>query len=435
MPLLSKESLAKVKDFRYQGSDTSPIYKYLLSPFAQFCVDKCTPLWMAPNMITLIGLSSSFISTALVLVYNPTLGLNGPRWLSLFVGFGIFFYQTLDNMDGKQARRTGSSSALGMLFDHGCDAINAGLCAIPMGSVLGTGWTVSIFFTLWCGFVPFYFQTWEEYYLGAMNLPPINGPSEGLLIAVFMCFCSYFYGSQFWHEVSNIPLLEQLWSLTIYPFRIIKNSLHTYICFQAPFSGENISNIGVGVLGFPLESLSRFQFLVIAGVLGALVTVIIQTFVVLSKLKQKGESVVDPVLNLLPFLVFLPSSFLWCLYSDIALSVHPIATLLLISSTFTEMVSHIMLMHICDDPLSPWGRATSFLIAILPIHVFLTKSMASNDGSVMSSLLNKVNEAYLLQALAVLSLLVTSSKLYMVSNEQLRSVSFHHTYYCPAVPL
>jgi phosphatidylglycerophosphate synthase len=32
--------------------------------------------------------------------------------------------QTLDAMDGKQARRTGSSSPLGELLDHGvCDAI------------------------------------------------------------------------------------------------------------------------------------------------------------------------------------------------------------------------------------------------------------------------------------------------------------------------
>ena len=62
-----------------------------------------------------------------------------------------------------------------------------------------------------------------------------------------------------------------------------------------------MSNIGTRVLGFPLDfSLSRFQFLVIAGVVGALITVIIQTFVVLSKLKQKGESVVDPLLNLIP---------------------------------------------------------------------------------------------------------------------------------------
>ena len=204
MRLLSDENLAKVHKFQYRGADTSPVYKYILSPFAQFCVDKFTPLWMAPNLITLIGLSSSLLSTACVLIYNPSLSPNGPRWLSLLTAVGIFFYQTLDNMDGKQARRTGSSSALGMLFDHGCDAINAGLTSIPMGSALGTGWTFNIFFTLWCGFVPFYFQTWEEYYLGEMILPPINGPSEGLLIAVAMCVCSYINGSQFWHEVSEI---------------------------------------------------------------------------------------------------------------------------------------------------------------------------------------------------------------------------------------
>jgi phosphatidylglycerophosphate synthase len=28
-------------------------------------------------------------------------------------------YQTLDAVDGKQARRTGTSSPLGQLFDHG----------------------------------------------------------------------------------------------------------------------------------------------------------------------------------------------------------------------------------------------------------------------------------------------------------------------------
>ena len=33
----------------------------------------------------------------------------------------------LDEMDGKQARRTGNSSPLGLLFDHGCDAFNAGI--------------------------------------------------------------------------------------------------------------------------------------------------------------------------------------------------------------------------------------------------------------------------------------------------------------------
>jgi ethanolaminephosphotransferase len=202
--MLSKKNLENACKYQYHGSDSSPIYKYILSPFAQFCVDAFTPLWMAPNLVTFIGLCSSMLSVTCVLIYNPTLGPNGPKWLSLLTGVCIFIYQTLDNMDGKQARKTGSTSALGMLFDHGCDAINAGLCAIPIGSALGTGWTISVFFTLWCGFVPFYFQTWEEYYLGAMHLPPINGPTEGLLIAVGMCFISHCKGSQIWTEVNSL---------------------------------------------------------------------------------------------------------------------------------------------------------------------------------------------------------------------------------------
>lgn len=32
---------------------------------------------------------------------------------------GLFAYQTFDAIDGKQARRTGTGSPLGELFDHG----------------------------------------------------------------------------------------------------------------------------------------------------------------------------------------------------------------------------------------------------------------------------------------------------------------------------
>lgn len=41
-------------------------------------------------------------------------------------GLGLFIYQSLDAIDGKQARRTGSSSPLGELFDHGCDSVSTG---------------------------------------------------------------------------------------------------------------------------------------------------------------------------------------------------------------------------------------------------------------------------------------------------------------------
>ena len=49
-----------------------------------------------------------------------------PGWCLLFCSLGLFAYQSLDAIDGKQARRTNSSSPLGELFDHGCDAVSTG---------------------------------------------------------------------------------------------------------------------------------------------------------------------------------------------------------------------------------------------------------------------------------------------------------------------
>ena len=48
-------------------------------------------------------------------------------WLALLLcAIGIFIYQALDAIDGKQARRTRSNTPLGELFDHGCDSLSTG---------------------------------------------------------------------------------------------------------------------------------------------------------------------------------------------------------------------------------------------------------------------------------------------------------------------
>ena len=59
-----------------------------------------------------------------MLVYDYTFKKNIPSWTFFFAAFCIFVYSTLDAIDGKQARRTKSSSPLGQLFDHGCDSFS-----------------------------------------------------------------------------------------------------------------------------------------------------------------------------------------------------------------------------------------------------------------------------------------------------------------------
>ena len=203
MQLLSDTERLHLHSYRYSGGDSSPVYKYVLSPFAKFCVYSFVPTWLAPNVVTLLGLLASVVAVVCTLLLNPELNSEGPRWLHLLTGICILSYQTLDNMDGVQARRTNSSSPLGMLFDHTCDTINAGLMSIAIASSLATGWTVRIYFCLLSGFFPFYFQAWEEYYIGTMVLPPFNGPSEGLLIAAIICMISSYKGAHWCHEVKN----------------------------------------------------------------------------------------------------------------------------------------------------------------------------------------------------------------------------------------
>ena len=175
-----------------------------------------------------------------------------------------------------------------------------------------------------------------------------------------------------------------------------------------------MSKLGLEIALLPSQwSLTRFQCMVIAGVIGASITVTIQTLKVLSKLRQDGKSIVNPLLNLLPFLIFLPASYTWCFYSSIALQFHPLTSVLLISTTFTDMVSHIMLMHICDDPLSPIGRILAYNMILLPLHVWISGSMPT--VSVLHQIVVAVDELTLLRALTAFSVILTTRKLYLVS--------------------
>lgn len=138
-----------------------------------------------PNLITLAGFLLVVANVLLMFYYSPDLSTPCPQWgefsiLSFFTdilymsfanhfkrivyfsfAIGLFIYQSFDAIDGKQgklvtqplralsrfltqnpnpfkARRTGASSPLGELFDHGCDALNTTLM-----------WVFDLFVPLW----------------------------------------------------------------------------------------------------------------------------------------------------------------------------------------------------------------------------------------------------------------------------------------------
>lgn len=324
MPLRESQIKA-LREYTYKGKDTSYIYEYALSPLAQFCVD-LTPTWVAPNTITLVGLCFPLLSMILHLVYNPTLTADGPRWLFLLNSVNLFIYQTLDNMDGKQARKTGSSSPLGLLFDHGCDSVNAGINIINVAAVLGLGGTTGIFYGMYVTMIPFYIATWEEYFLDEMILPVINGPTEGILAFVAIGFVSFLYGPGFWHTPipANIP----------FPFK---------------------------EAGAPVTPM---DFLYVLGFLAAVLTSVSQIAKVIMHCIKHKKPLHTVLISLVPFIVLSAGVGYWGLNSDVFVN-NPAWTALFVSSVFVELVVHVMFMHLCDSPLNIFRWPLLSLLAVV----------------------------------------------------------------------
>jgi ethanolaminephosphotransferase len=192
---LRQKALDNLKHYKYGAIDLSPLSKYILQPYWNWCV-QFMPLWLAPNLITFIGLMFVFANTLLMSYLVPD--LVGPTypWVYFSGAAGIWIYSTMDNIDGKQARRTNSSSPLGELFDHGCDALNCSLGAIIQVAAMGLGHTWYSAYVAAIAIVAFFFSTWEEYHTGVMYLGYINGPTEGLVLACSVMIASGIFGKQ-----------------------------------------------------------------------------------------------------------------------------------------------------------------------------------------------------------------------------------------------
>eukprot|EP00201_Polytomella_parva_P004679 CAMPEP_0175087118 /NCGR_PEP_ID=MMETSP0052_2-20121109/29649_1 /TAXON_ID=51329 ORGANISM="Polytomella parva, Strain SAG 63-3" /NCGR_SAMPLE_ID=MMETSP0052_2 /ASSEMBLY_ACC=CAM_ASM_000194 /LENGTH=298 /DNA_ID=CAMNT_0016359421 /DNA_START=221 /DNA_END=1117 /DNA_ORIENTATION=+ len=115
----------------------------------------------------------------------------------------------MDCIDGKQARRTGSSSPLGQLFDHGCDAIALHLMLgmaqtsvqQPMGFISSLALTLAM--------LPWICSQYEEYHTGHMIYGNgYFGVLEANYILAFVFALSGIFGPSFWSRIvfSAVPL-------------------------------------------------------------------------------------------------------------------------------------------------------------------------------------------------------------------------------------
>ena len=90
--------------FQYKGGTDSLTYRHLWSPFAEKLLH-LTPSHMAPNAITFAGFLL-LLTTHILFVWDRAEATPVASWKLVLMFTSIMVYQQLDNLDGKQARKT-----------------------------------------------------------------------------------------------------------------------------------------------------------------------------------------------------------------------------------------------------------------------------------------------------------------------------------------
>lgn len=260
MEILNNEQLKRLKLHKYSATGSS-----LLEPYFQIYwrwLVELFPMWLAPNTITVVGLLINAITSLLLILYCPSATESAPSWVYAINGIGLFIYQSLDAIDGKQARRTGSSTPLGELFDHGCDSISTVLVALAFAITIKVGnypWVMT--FMCLSSYFTFYFGHWSAYVTGTLQFGLFDVTEVQVTTYIGFLVTAYF-GPEMWGL--NLPVLN--WPLQFVMAGVLAaGCIITYIRFI-----KVVMKGGCGVNGSTVANTSVLSPFVNIGVVMAL---------------------------------------------------------------------------------------------------------------------------------------------------------------------
>jgi phosphatidylglycerophosphate synthase len=176
--------------------------------------------WVIPaNIITFI--SNGIVYFGLYLALNPQ---HFGKATPFLISATFILYLIGDHLDGMQAKRTGTGSALGEFCDHYLDAFNNGLIIFTMIVVFGITHTPVIVGLLvisyWAHMTVFY----EQFKTGWLTFEPV-GSLEGVLLSAVLITLSAFEPI---YAIFTYPLFEDY---TVIEFVLILSSLGAVITF------------------------------------------------------------------------------------------------------------------------------------------------------------------------------------------------------------
>lgn len=188
---LSKKEEFSIKNYSYKSIDRSFLSSLIFQKYTKFILSY-TPTNLSPNLITLCGFLSMLFSFILTLIFDLNL-TNKENWLPFLNAIFLFFYFTMDNLDGAQARKLNEMSPMGQLFDHGVDSCAVFFCLIGVISSYQFGYSYTSVMCIISVMFGFYLSGLEEKYTGIFEFGYISAPTEGMMLVIGMHLFSSFW--------------------------------------------------------------------------------------------------------------------------------------------------------------------------------------------------------------------------------------------------
>lgn len=424
-PYLPDGAAARLKAYVYRGEDRSPIYNYLWRPLCRNTV-RFFPVWLAANVITVLALAVAVFNHVSLWWYMPKVALslndsaeatallpvaeqaevlrNGvafgtarydafraaidasgaavPPWVFIAAGVGLVLYQYLDNIDGHQARRTGTASPLGLLMDHGCDAFNTIVGSMSIATATGCGPTWKTWFVMSTAVVVFFCNTWEEYYRGALILPVFNGANEGVAVAASLYFYTASQGPAFWLQRLAVPAASVPTGVTaVLQSTVVPTGLTgEWVPLLELVTFDDDGTVGI------MFNTALVLFMFLSGCFTVLGNVYEVWRAVQAPLKEGEEAhgrygntwlmrrfpFVHALTRLLPLAVMLVLGNVWFFTSTFGVfAAHPRIYCWTIGLLFTKLCIHLMVAHLTSTEFHPLRR-TMIPFLYIAGHVCLT---------------------------------------------------------------
>jgi phosphatidylglycerophosphate synthase len=182
-----------------------PHYKRLaVEPLIRFI-----PRSVDPNSITHIGHLICLVGVSVLLAFGTSVGGGaGIRFPFIAAVVCLQLYNWCDNADGAHARRTGRTSAMGELLDHGLDMLNTTYIAYAAAISISAppAWWVGIALVVPAACAATY---WEQAETGLFSLGLLN-QIESVMLLSSVLLISAIFGFDAWTYVHVGPVTAQL---------------------------------------------------------------------------------------------------------------------------------------------------------------------------------------------------------------------------------